>query len=186
MSNNFTPADGLDLWSLLPAERERSPSPAAGDELHKGPGPPHSDVGPANGDADTQAHPRSATGPHDWTGDWQGALSALQGALARSPLSAGDEEALRRPPAERIADRQRDLLPEIAWRVLALLDQIPERGAIRLRALRSFDEEEGNCDLCGESLADPRHFPPRCELCGIAARLALGYLTLSDLLGAGG
>lgn len=185
MSNNSTPADGLDLWSLLPAEGDGSPPPAAGDALHNGPGPPPHNAGPVGVEDDHHAHTPAATSPHEGTGDWQGALHALCDALARSPLGAGDEDALRSLSAERIADRQRDLLPEIAWRVLALLDQIPERGAIRLTALRSFKEQEGTCDLCGDALADPQHFPPRCERCGIAARLALGYLSLLDLLSSG-
>ena len=77
-------------------------------------------------------------------------------------------------------------LRELRRFVLALLDQIPERGAIRLTTLRPTVVQDGMCDLCGDALADPQHSPPRCERCGTAARLALGYLSLFDLLCPGG
>jgi len=109
-------------------------------------------------------------------------LLRLQDALSAISESEGKQDAPHDIAPDLVAPPMRERLPEITWRVLALLGQIPRRGAILLTPLRPSVVKEGACHLCGEMLADPHHFPPRCELCGLATQLALGHLSLADLL----
>jgi hypothetical protein len=191
MSNDNAHLKAPDLWSLLPGSGESSP-PVTGEpreeNAHQGRDPPvgggEDRTAPPQAGTRAEARHPAADWPQDWAGDWRAALQGLQDALG-STATEGEEA----PPAiapEQVTAPMRDRLPEITWRVLALLDQIPERGAIRLTALREVVGKAGTCDLCGDALKDPQHFPPRCELCVLAARLALGYLSLPDLLCAGG
>ena len=61
---------------------------------------------------------------------------------------------------------------EIAWRVAAMLPQIPDHGPIPFLVAREAVEPQAGCCLsCGEVLAaDDRY---RCTPCGRAANLAL-------------
>jgi hypothetical protein len=195
MPNDHANVDPLDLWSLLAEESNgNAPSNASGSqrEEHTSLRQASPNVGGEEGSAPEQtARVTSASSEAlPWQverGDWREALRVLQDALARSPLTGSEGETAQCSgiAPEEVADAMREVLPEIAWRVLALLDQIPARGAIRLTPLRPLVAQEGTCDLCGDALADPHHFPPRCERCGLAARLALGYLSLTELLCSG-
>lgn len=193
MSNDHSHVDPLDLWSLLAEESNgNAPANASGSqrEEHTSLRQDTPIVGGEEGSApghtarrtEASSEARQVDG-----GDWRAALRVLQDALASSPLRGSEGETAERSDIapEQVADAIREVLPEIAWRVLALLDQIPARGAIRLTQLRPLVAQEGTCDLCGDALADPQHFPPRCERCGLAARLALGYLPLLELLCSG-
>src|ERR1051325_5948136 len=61
---------------------------------------------------------------------------------------------------------------EIAWRVAAMLGQIPDKGPIPFLVAREAVQPQAGCCLsCGEVLAaDDRY---RCTPCGRAANLAL-------------
>jgi hypothetical protein len=190
MANDRSNDEPLDLWSLLP-EESNGKAPATGSPgaeqsslttdpqaLERVAMPP-----PAQAAGGTEAS-RSAEPWQDGVGDWREALRVLQDALPRSTLArnGGEDAETASIAPEQVTDAMRQALPEITWRVLALLEQVPERGAILLTPLRGTVTHIGKCDLCGETLIDPRHFPPICERCGIASRLALGYLSLADLL----
>jgi hypothetical protein len=61
---------------------------------------------------------------------------------------------------------------EIAWRVEAFLQQIPERGAIPFLVAREAVEPEADCCLsCGDPLSPGNAY--RCGACSRAANVAL-------------
>ncbi len=73
----------------------------------------------------------------------------------------------------------RQAIGEVFWRAKALRAQIKPRGAILFVPLRPVSSQAaGTCDLCGDPL--PAGGSARCAACVIAARLALGYLSLEE------
>jgi hypothetical protein len=62
---------------------------------------------------------------------------------------------------------------ELIWRVEALRPQVPVRGTIYFRPIRSLSADApGTCSLCGDPLPAVGRF--RCDSCAIAAQLVLG------------
>jgi hypothetical protein len=62
----------------------------------------------------------------------------------------------------------------LAWRVVAMRAQVPQRGPIPMLVAREVAVSPGNCLSCGEELAPGRTV--RCALCVRAAQRVLGWV----------
>ena len=101
-------------------------------------------------------------------------LEACEGRLRYHPASALSPE-LR----ESLIEHKVEVLAllktedhEIAWRVAAMTQQIPDKGTIPFLVARQGVESKAGCCLsCGEPLGTGNAY--RCAACGRAANLAL-------------
>lgn len=178
MAGDEQAARPLDLWSLLQDEHEGLDPPRGGESQE--------DESPATGGSDAlPGAPAPAPSAVEHLLDWQAALARLRPLLEEAPARRAEHSSAQGIAPEQVCERARAELPEVWWRTRAFLDQIPPRGGISIRPVRLVAQSHGVCDLCGGPLADPQHFPPRCALCVMALRLALGFTSLSQWLSGG-
>ncbi len=91
--------------------------------------------------------------------DWEIILQRLTKALGHD---------LDETSWQALSDISPEITGELTWRVEALRPQVPMRGTIYFRPIRSLSADvPGTCSLCGDPLPAVGRF--RCDPCAIAA-----------------